>query len=90
LEELTLMVLTAVGKGLSGWHLEKEVDVVFHSADGVYEDLFLFADAGGICPEAFFHCGGNQFLAFFGAEYDVDDVLNVCVRQSIVASGAGF
>src|SRR5271170_987651 len=57
------------------------MNVVVCSADGVNENSVLFADAGGVGPEARLKILRDQLGAVFGAEDGVDCVLSVRVRH---------
>ena len=57
------------------------MNVIFHSVDCVNEDSILFTDAGEVGAEPGFEFFGDQLMAIFGAENEVDRVLGVGVRH---------
>ena len=74
------------------------MDVVFHPADLVHEDLMLVADARetppqqtkigfvggpGLCPRPGLLFFGNELAAVFCTEHDVQKILDERVRQWI-------
>jgi hypothetical protein len=64
-----------------GRKLDEHLDVVLHPADLVYEYFLLMADPCEICPRSRLFFFGNQFETVFGAENDVDEILNERVSQ---------
>jgi hypothetical protein len=55
------------------------MNVIFHAADGMDEDLFGFADTGNVRPESLFLVRGNHPAPVFCAEYKMHRALNVSV-----------
>jgi|SRR5579871_720391 len=67
--------------GLRGGNLEQEMDVVLDSADGVDEDIFVFADAGREIPEFVLKGRSDGFEAVFCGEDEVDGVFGIGMRH---------
>jgi len=43
-------LIDRIGNHQGGWKLQQHMDVVFHPANGVYEDILMLANAGGVRP----------------------------------------
>src|SRR5215472_11150784 len=61
--------------------------VVFHTADRMGINFFLFADTCQESPQAGFRPGWNEFLPVFSAEDNMKQVLHVRVRHCVAPPG---
>jgi hypothetical protein len=43
-------LIDCIGNGNGGRKLQQQMNVVFHSANGVHENVLVLANAGGVCP----------------------------------------
>ena len=66
------------------------MDVVFHPADLVHEDLVLLANPSEVCPRPWLFLFGDELQAVFCAENNVQKILDCCVRQMGLSSGANI
>ena len=55
------------------------MDVIFHPADFMHEDSLLLANTCHVAPEAGLAILGNELTSIFGTEYDMNQVLYVCM-----------
>ena len=70
--------MKALGGDVSG-RADGKADVIFHAADGEGQQIMIFADGGGVCPQARQKFAGKYLLAIFGAEDKMNMVLCVAV-----------
>ena len=59
------------------------MNVIFHPAYLMHEDAFFFANACQIALHPGLQLLGDELAPILGAEYNVNDVLNVCVGQCV-------
>src|SRR5262249_17507218 len=62
-----------------GWKLYQTMDVIFHPANCVHEDIFFPADACDVRPHPWLDILGNHLAALSCAEHDVNYVLGKCL-----------
>src|ERR1700675_2772204 len=55
------------------------MDVIFHPSHGENTDVEFFTNSGCVGPHLGAEFIWHEFVAVFGAEYNVNDVLGVCV-----------
>jgi hypothetical protein len=66
------------------------MNVVFHSTDGMDEDVLVLANAGGVRPKTFFHLRWDEFLPLFCTENNVHYILKIGVRQGVAPPALGI
>jgi hypothetical protein len=64
--------------------------MVAHAADFVRHDLFFAANAGHVSPEFCPMVKGNKLTTLFGAEYNMNKVLNVRVGHVFTLFSFGW
>lgn len=75
------MSCTASAKADCRRKFDQHVYVVLHPADLVHEYVLLMANAREIRPRSRLFFFRNQFASVFGAEDNVDEILNERVSQ---------
>jgi hypothetical protein len=58
-------------------NLDQHVNVIFHAADLVHEYLLVFTNTGQISPQTGLGFLGDELAPFFGAEYNMDGVVEI-------------
>src|SRR5947209_4129268 len=70
-----------IGQGQRSRYLDQAVNMVLHAANGMNKKFLMFAYACDVRPHAGLEFFRNHSLAFAGAEYNMDYILDVCVRH---------
>src|SRR5439155_3635056 len=62
-------------------YLDQPVKMIFHASNGMDKYLLILAYACNVVPHAWLEFSGNHSLAFVRTEYNVNDILHICVRH---------